>query len=149
MPISDYMRSLREAVGHRLLLVPSVAAIIRDDHGRVLLIQTPSGRWSLPAGAIEPGESPEDAVAREVAEETGLTVQAAHLTAAVGGAPFRARYPNGDEVEYTVCVFTCAVDEATLVAVDGEASAFYWAEPDEVLDLLDLPYPPHLFDPSR
>ena len=39
MPISDYLRSLREAVGHRLLLLPDVAALIRDDQGRLLLMQ--------------------------------------------------------------------------------------------------------------
>ena len=145
MPISDYMRDLRAAVGSRLILVPAVAAIIRDESGRVLLMQQrESGRWSLPAGAIDPGESPREAIVREVFEETGLAVSAARLLEVVGGADFRAEYTNGDRVEFTICVFACETS-GELEAVDGEAIAFRWAEPDEVTDLLDHPFPARLF----
>ena len=146
MPISDYMRDLRAAVGSRLILVPAVAAIIRDESGRVLLMQQrESGRWSLPAGAIDPGESPREAIVREVFEETGLAVSAARLLEVVGGADFRAEYANGDQVEFTICVFACETRGGELEAVDGEAMAFHWAEPDEVTDLLDHPFPARLF----
>lgn len=104
-----------------------------------------SGRWSLPAGAVDPGETPKEAVVREVAEETGLRVRTARLAAAVGGSEFRFRYPSGDEVEYVIIVFDCEVEPGTLVAVDGEASAFQWATPEAVPELLDLPYPSDLF----
>lgn len=147
MAISAYLRDLRAAVGPRLLLVPAVAAVVRDERGRVLLVRkAEDGRWSLPAGAVEPGESPQEAVARETREETGLVVRPRRLAGAYGGVPFRTRYANGDEVEFTVCVFECAVEAATLgVALDGEAAALRWTEPTEVAALLDLPYPPELF----
>lgn len=58
--------------------IPSVAAIIEQD-GAVLLVQRAvepgKGRWCLPGGFIEIGESVEDAVVREVKEETGLDCQ--------------------------------------------------------------------------
>jgi len=41
--------------------------------------------WSLPAGAIEPGEAPDEAIRREVREETGLIVEARHVIGAFGG----------------------------------------------------------------
>jgi len=73
MAISPYIRRLREAVGSDLLLVPSVAGIIFDHDGRILLVrQADDGVWSTPGGAIEPNEEPADAVVREVWEETGL-----------------------------------------------------------------------------
>lgn len=140
------MQRLRDAVGHALLLVPSVAAIIRDAEGRVLLMQdAQSQQWSLPAGAIEPGESPEQAVAREVYEETNLRVAGTRLLAALGGERFRHTYPNGDRVEYTVCVFACEVASGVLAARDSEAAAFRWVAPDDIPDLLALPYPAWLF----
>ncbi|HSX05690.1 MAG TPA: NUDIX hydrolase [Candidatus Saccharimonadales bacterium] len=53
----------------------SVKAVIRDKDGRVLLLREADGRWELPGGGLEHGEDPKAALAREVAEETGLTVE--------------------------------------------------------------------------
>jgi 8-oxo-dGTP diphosphatase len=67
--------------------VPCVGAIITDPTGRLLLIkrghEPEAGRWSLPGGRIEPGESDEQALVREVREETGLTVSAGRLIGSV------------------------------------------------------------------
>ena len=61
-----------------LPVVPCVGAVIHDPAGRLLLIRRGHdphrGLWSLPGGRIEAGESPEQAVVREVREETGLEV---------------------------------------------------------------------------
>jgi 8-oxo-dGTP pyrophosphatase MutT (NUDIX family) len=46
--------------------------VVRD--GRVLLLRNERDEWELPGGRIEPGESPEQCVAREIAEETQWTV---------------------------------------------------------------------------
>lgn len=52
--------------------------IVRDDRDRILLVrrgQEPErGRWSIPGGRVEPGETSQDAVVREVFEETGVRV---------------------------------------------------------------------------
>ena len=58
MGMSDFYRGLRERIGPDLLLIPGVAAVIRDDDGRFLVQQRHDGSWSLPAGAVEPGETP-------------------------------------------------------------------------------------------
>jgi 8-oxo-dGTP diphosphatase len=52
----------------------STKAIIKDEDGKILLLQEANGQWDLPGGGLEQGEKPEDAVAREVAEETGYAV---------------------------------------------------------------------------
>jgi 8-oxo-dGTP diphosphatase len=60
-----------------------VAAALYDAHGRVLLAQRPpgkhmAGRWEFPGGKIEPGETEAQALARELREELGIEVAAAH-----------------------------------------------------------------------
>ncbi len=49
MPMSSYYRSLRDRVRSELLLVPAVAAVLRDEKGRVLIQRNHQGGWSLPA----------------------------------------------------------------------------------------------------
>jgi len=60
-------------------LFPVVAAALVDEHGRVLLQQRPAGKalaglWEFPGGKLEPGESPEEALVRELHEELAITV---------------------------------------------------------------------------
>lgn len=67
--------------GRRHHLDPSVGvgAVVRDGQGRLLLVlrgvEPGLGRWALPAGYVDAGEDPREAAAREVLEETGLTVR--------------------------------------------------------------------------
>ena len=108
MPISDYLQSLRTHVGHALLLVPSVTAIITDDHGRILLVRhAEGGVWVAPGGSIEPNESPADAIVRETWEETGLLVAPVRVLGVYGGPNFQVTYGNGDQVTYLMTVFAC------------------------------------------
>jgi 8-oxo-dGTP pyrophosphatase MutT (NUDIX family) len=67
--MSDYVHGLREKIGHDLIFQPSVACLIRDDDGRLLLVRNVEGWWTLPAGAVDPGETPAEAARRETREE--------------------------------------------------------------------------------
>jgi len=51
--------------------------LIRED--RVLLVHNERGEWELPGGRIEPGETPEQTVTREISEESGLRVEVAEI----------------------------------------------------------------------
>jgi 8-oxo-dGTP diphosphatase len=152
--MSSYVRQLRAVVGARRLLLPSVTGVVRDAAGGLLLVQhRDDGRWATPGGMIEPGETPADAVVREVWEESGLLVVPERVLAVYGGAAFVVRYPNGDESQYVSTVFACAVcsgaprgDGAETLAARffAEADARALPLPSWLVDLLPL-----FFEPPR
>ena len=120
MPISNYIRDLRKAVGTRLLQIPSVTILIWDEEERLLLVrQRDPPIWSTPGGTIEPGEKPADAALREAWEETGLLVRLTRMVGAFGGPEFVTSYENGDEVSYVQIVFD-AVTESGALRIDED-----------------------------
>jgi len=145
MGMSPYMKNLRERVGTQLVMSPSVAGLVRNEAGQILfLVRSDNGRWDLPAGAIDPGETPAQAVVREVREETGLIVEPTSVAGVFGGPGFRLRYDNGDVVEYTVIVFECRVVGGELGGLDGEAAELHFIDPSERPPLL-ADFPDELF----
>jgi len=149
MPISEYMKSLREKIGTALVMVPSVSAIIRDDEGRILLMKrSDTGRWELPSGQLDPGEAPAEGLLREVFEETGLAVRPIRLAGVYGGREgFRFVYPHGDQIEVFVAVFECRVVGGTIGNRDGEATDVRFFPWDELPEFI-AGYPRELFRPG-
>jgi ADP-ribose pyrophosphatase YjhB (NUDIX family) len=106
-------------------LVPCVGGVVRDDVGRLLLIrrgQEPSrGLWSLPGGRVEPGETLEAAVVREVREETGLDVRV--------GAPVGTVLIPAGAVVYDVTDFACTpLDAGTEPIAGDDADGVAWVD---------------------
>ena len=138
--MSPYYQGIRDRVGSSLILMPSVAAIIHNPDGALLLQQKSDGSWSLPAGAIEPGESPQQALAREVLEESGHSFTSSDLVGIFGGEEFRHTYPNGDQVEYVVALYRCAGIQKITDELDDETAALQFF-PRSNFPGLALPYP--------
>jgi 8-oxo-dGTP diphosphatase len=124
-------------------VVACVGAVVHDAAGRLLLIQRgqePSrGLWSLPGGRVEAGETTEQAVEREVLEETGLHVRAGAL---VG----RVSIP-GDGVVYDVLDLSCTLTdpEARPLAGDDAADVVF----ADAVTLARLPCTPLLLETLR
>jgi len=120
MGISNYIAALRKKIGNDLLLLPSVGAVIFDDQRRVLLQQAvDDGKWYAPGGAVDPGEDPADAVAREMLEETGLIVEPVRILNAYASCEFT--YTNGHKCQYVGVTFICRVVGGALKIADDES----------------------------
>lgn len=147
MAMSAYMRELRAQIGHRRVVVPAVGAVIRDDHGRVLLVQQRDDHvWATPGGAIELEDTPASAVVREVLEETGLAVVPQRVMAVYGGPNMVVRYPNGDETQYISVFFECEVRSGALRADDDEVEALRYFSFEEASRLPLTPWLPAVLD---
>jgi 8-oxo-dGTP diphosphatase len=128
MPISEYLKGLRSHVGHEMIMVPSVSAVVTNDQGELLLGQrTDNGRWSLLAGTVDPGEQPADAIVREVYEESAVEIGVDRL---VGVALHPVTYPNGDRCEFLNVWFRCTAIGGEARVNDEESLAVGWFAPD-------------------
>jgi 8-oxo-dGTP pyrophosphatase MutT (NUDIX family) len=137
----SYMGWLRKRVGTGLILSPTVGAVIHDHQGRLLLQEKSSGEaWSLPAGGIELGESPQEAIVREVMEETGYAIRIDGILGVFGGRAFRYTYPNGDQVEYVATLFQCRIIGGSGIPRDAETKSTQYFARHEMPGLA-LPYP--------
>ena len=116
-----------------------VAALIRDDAGRVLLVRKRgTSMFMQPGGKYEPGESAREALARELGEELGMVVDAAALDY-LGYFEADAANEAGHTVEAEV--FTAALDGP--VEPLAEIEELVWIAP---ADFGDLPIAPLTID---
>ena len=122
--------------------MPSVAAVIK--------MSRENSYFNIPAENIGVcrleqlnWETPEEAVIREVWEETGLKVQV-KTKGVFGGKEFRYTYANGDKVEYIVVVFECEITSGKLKSIDGESLKLQYFSFSEKPPLA-LPYPDNIF----
>ena len=137
MGMSDYVARLRACVGNDLLVLASAGACVRDAEGRILLLRRSDGLWSVPGGGLEPGERLDQAVAREVREETGLEVEPTALIGVYSDPEYIFTYPNGHQVQPIIAFFECEIVGGTLQPdLDEILEARYFGPEDELPPLM-------------
>jgi 8-oxo-dGTP pyrophosphatase MutT (NUDIX family) len=137
MPISPYVQALRQDVGHGLLLLPGVTAVVFDDAGRLLLGErADNGQWALIAGVMDPGEQPAETIVREVYEETAVHVVPERITSVLTQPPIA--YPNGDRCEYVDITFRCRAVGGEARVNDDESLAVGWFALDDLPPISEL-----------
>lgn len=120
--------------GVPLLLV--AACVLIDAAGRVLIARRPEGRamaglWEFPGGKLEPGESPEDALTRELREELGVDVSRACL------APFVFASHAYEKFHLLMPLFLCRRWQG--IPTPREGQTIRWVKPEEMADYQMLP----------
>jgi len=118
----------------KIILVSAVALV--DPDGRVLLAQRPEGKsmaglWEFPGGKVEPGETPEAALIRELREELGIDTEESCL------APLTFASHSYDDFHLLMPLFVCRKWQGTPRPQEGQTLA--WARPNA---LRDYPMPP-------
>ena len=106
----------------------SVAALVTNDLGQILLVKSPWRGWEYPGGLIEPGETFQQALRREIREEAGVEVE---ITGFVGicknierdivNIDFTAKYTGGE------------------LRTSVESTEVRWVDQEEAMDLITFP----------
>ncbi len=117
-----------------VLLVAACALV--DADGRVLIAQRPQGKsmaglWEFPGGKVEPGETPEQSLIRELQEELGVTTKPACL------APLTFASHSYEEFHLLMPLFVCRRFEGWPTGREGQS--LKWVRPRE---LRNFPMPP-------
>lgn len=117
----SYIMELRKLVGTRPLIMAGACVIVLNDEGHILLQKrTDSSDWGTIGGALELGESLEEAAARELYEEAGLTAKAFKFITLLSGKDMYYKYPHGDEVYNVMAVYEAQGVEGNPVIQDDE-----------------------------
>jgi 8-oxo-dGTP diphosphatase len=119
-----------------LPVVLVVAVALVDADGRVLLAQRPAGKsmaglWEFPGGKVQPGETPESALIRELDEELGIDVAASCL------APFTFASHGYADFHLLMPLYVCRKWQGTVTPREGQQVT--WVRPAR---LADYPMPP-------
>jgi len=106
----------------------SAAAMVTNDKGEILLVKSPWRGWEYPGGLLEPGETFQQALRREVREEAGVEIE---ITGFVGicknvemnivNIDFTARYVSGE------------------LTPSEESTEVIWATPEQAMELITFP----------
>ena len=124
---------IRKFVGHAPIMCCAAGALIFNEQGEVLLQKrSDDGTWGNPGGSLELGESTEDALKREILEETGLEIKNPKFFKLYSGKDGYVKYPNGDEVYYLNAIYTVTDYSGTLTANDGESLELKFFKLNEV-----------------
>jgi 8-oxo-dGTP diphosphatase len=113
----------------------AVYGVCRDGEGRILLARaspaiTLQGRWFLPGGGVDHGESPTDSLRREIEEEAGLVVSVGPLLDVLSDV---RTIPDGTSLHTVRIIYRVASWSGTLrPEVGGTTDAVGWFTPEEV-----------------
>ena len=129
-----------ERIGKTATLRVGTAAIIFDGGGQKILLtsRTDNGRWCLPGGAMDAGESASECCVREVWEETGLRVKVTRLIGLYSSPDRITTYADGNRWQVVALSFEAEVIGGELGLSDETTEVGYYSlEEIEKMDVME------------
>lgn len=130
MPKKDYYDDPQAPAANSLVV--AVAAIVRDESGRVLMIErTDNGLWAVPGGAQDIGETTREAVEREVLEETGIETEMTGIVGIYSDPRHVIAYDDGEVRQEFSIVFHARPTGGEL-RTSSESRRVHWVPPEQI-----------------
>ena len=131
-----YVEELRALIGHKCIILNGSAVILKNKAGLILMQQRkyPYGKWALPGGLMELGESTVETAIREVYEETSVTIKNLTLLGVYSGKEYLCSAENGDEWYVVTTAYITDNYEGEVVVNDDESITFEWIDPNYLPD---------------
>lgn len=116
-------------------LIPAASTVVANDRGELLLQRrSDNDLWSIPGGAMEPGETIRRTAIREAKEETGLDIEPTHLVGIYSDPGHVIEYSDGEvRQEFSVC-FAATITSGTLAASDESTEVGFFAA-EQIADM--------------
>ncbi|MCG8483912.1 MAG: NUDIX hydrolase [Clostridia bacterium] len=134
--MSGYIQNIRSKIGHDRLITVGAGVFVYKE-GQVLLQKRKDNKcWAMHGGAVEIGETTEEAAKRELWEETGLIANNLELLGVFSGKDMLYTYPNGDKVYIIGINYVCKDFSGDLLTETNETLSLKWFDinklPEEI-----------------
>lgn len=118
-------------------LIPAASAVVANDQGEILLHRRSDNEfWSIPGGAMEPGETIRQTAIREVREETGIEVEPTRLVGIYSDPDHVVEYSDGEvRQQFSVCFAAAPVGGELSTSDESLKVGFYAPEAIEDMNL--------------
>ncbi len=129
-----YVDDIRKMIGHKYIILNGSAVIVKNKDGNILMQQRkyPYGKWCLPGGLMELGESTVDTAKRELLEETGLIIDEMKLLGVYSGKEYFCSAAHGDEWYVVTTTYITDTYSGNAFVNDDESLKLEWFNPNEL-----------------
>jgi 8-oxo-dGTP diphosphatase len=119
--------------------IVAVGGIVENEHGEILLVKTRNGGWVFPGGQVEEGENLEDALIREIKEESGIDISVTSLIGVYSNTGTHKWYDDVTDVPTKLMLDFVCKPLGVGLSISDETSESKWVEKEKVLNIVTAP----------